>query len=217
MKAKKPGPPGKPLEPTRVCYRCGVEKPIEEFSRSMQRASGYQGTCKVCIYERRKELAEGKPSPSRIPKSVPGSTYRPTRKQLTPTRVCTRCKIERLTEEFPIDRSAFSGRKAICKMCYAEYRRLRYEREPHYMMKHFLRSHYGLTVEQLEEMKAAQQGRCAICKKEARLVIDHNHTTGQVRNLLCTGCNTLLGLAYESKDHLLSAIAYLEKWNTEQK
>ncbi|MBA3825574.1 MAG: endonuclease VII domain-containing protein [Ktedonobacterales bacterium] len=212
----KPGPPGKPLEPTRACHRCGIEKPIEEYIRSVQRASGYQGTCKACIYERRKQLADGKPLPSRLSKSVPGSTNRPTRRQMTSTLVCSKCSIEQPIEDFPLDRSTFSGRKAICKMCYAEYRRLRHEREPDYMMKHFLRSHYGLTVEQLEEMKRDQKGRCAICRKETRLVVDHNHTTGQVRNLLCTGCNTLIGLAYESRDHLLAAIAYLEKWNNQQ-
>ena len=81
-----------------------------------------------------------------------------------------------------------------------------------------LRSHlkrkYGLTIEEYEVLVEKQDGLCAICKKEdiiSRLSIDHNHRTNKVRGLLCRNCNSLIGLAKESKEILLEAINYIEK------
>jgi hypothetical protein len=45
------------------------------------------------------------------------------------------------------------------------------------------------------------------------LAVDHNHETGQVRDLLCHNCNALLGMCREDKAVLLAAIKYLWKWN----
>ena len=68
--------------------------------------------------------------------------------------------------------------------------------------KHY-KKRYGITVEDYEAMSARQNHLCAICglretKKRrdgttSRLAVDHNHTTGAVRELLCVGCNHMLG------------------------
>jgi formate dehydrogenase maturation protein FdhE len=56
-----------------------------------------------------------------------------------------------------------------------------------------------------------QNGACAICgKKPDRLVVDHCHSTGKMRGLLCHQCNTVLGLVHESPLALKNAIEYLE-------
>ena len=53
---------------------------------------------------------------------------------------------------------------------------------------------YGIPKEQYEQFVKEQNGRCAICNKESsKLAVDHSHTNGQVRGLLCTPCNTSLG------------------------
>lgn len=52
---------------------------------------------------------------------------------------------------------------------------------------------YGLTPEDVEAMRVAQDGRCLICRVEGDLFVDHHHGTGQVRGLLCPSCNTFLG------------------------
>lgn len=54
---------------------------------------------------------------------------------------------------------------------------------------------YGLTLEQHASMLAEQGGLCAICRcppadEKKPLHIDHDHKTGKVRALLCSGCNT---------------------------
>jgi hypothetical protein len=62
-----------------------------------------------------------------------------------------------------------------------------------------LKRKYGLTVEQFDRMAEAQGGRCKLCGKIPKiskirgLHVDHSHTTGEVRALLCVSCNTVLG------------------------
>lgn len=67
-------------------------------------------------------------------------------------------------------------------------------------------------------MVKAQSNLCFICKRPERrayrgnsfkLVVDHNHTTGQIRNLLCHNCNAALGLLEESPEYMQSMIDYV--------
>jgi len=70
---------------------------------------------------------------------------------------------------------------------------------------------YGLSKEKSDELLASQNYRCAICLKEkTRLVVDHCHTTGNVRGFLCYKCNTSLGCV-ERKDWLTKAQEYLSE------
>jgi hypothetical protein len=52
---------------------------------------------------------------------------------------------------------------------------------------------YGINEEDYENMLNVQNGACAICKNSSKLWVDHNHSTGGVRGLLCPSCNTLVG------------------------
>lgn len=70
---------------------------------------------------------------------------------------------------------------------------------------------YGLTLEQFNSMVEAQAGRCAICHEGRELVIDHCHSSGAVRGLLCVSCNTAIGLLSDDVERLRSSIEYLEK------
>jgi hypothetical protein len=80
---------------------------------------------------------------------------------------------------------------------------------------------FGITIEQFDAMVEAQGNLCAICgKPETRtfkgqlntLSIDHNHTTGVVRGLLCSNCNFMVGFAKDSPARLRDAITYLEAY-----
>lgn len=80
---------------------------------------------------------------------------------------------------------------------------------------------YGITLEQFDTMSLEQNHLCLICKKpqiytrrkdgKCFLDVDHCHTTGKIRGLLCLNCNIGLGNFLESKDLLLAAASYLEK------
>lgn len=68
---------------------------------------------------------------------------------------------------------------------------------------------YGLKLSDFSAMYSAQDGKCAICREEKELVVDHDHETGKVRGLLCGSCNTGLGRFGDSVVLLLYAAGYL--------
>ena len=73
---------------------------------------------------------------------------------------------------------------------------------------------FGLTIEEYELKKREQGGRCASCGCGGELVLDHNHATNQVREFLCSGCNTGIGKFREDIRLLSAAIEYLNQPGT---
>jgi len=75
--------------------------------------------------------------------------------------------------------------------------------------------HYGITLQTYAILLKQQQGLCAICQRSCssgyKLGVDHDHKTGEVRGLLCTKCNAVLGMVNDSQDILIEAIKYLDK------
>lgn len=76
---------------------------------------------------------------------------------------------------------------------------------------------YGLSIDDYNKMLMSQNMTCAICprqhdptKKRGRLYVDHDHTTGKVRSLLCAFHNSMLGYANDDVEILKKAIKYLE-------
>lgn len=77
-------------------------------------------------------------------------------------------------------------------------------------------SRYGITLEIYNRIFEEQAGCCAICGKhqiefKRRLAVDHCHSSGHVRGLLCTRCNLGLGCFNDGTKLLSSAINYLDK------
>jgi len=69
-----------------------------------------------------------------------------------------------------------------------------------------LLNRYNLTPEDYDRMLKRQNGVCFLCKAKPvgrRLAVDHDHATGRVRGLLCTGCNVKLGW-YEARRELIA-------------
>ena len=115
-----------------------------------------------------------------------------------------------------ITRAAYRAKnKAKIQAYNKEYRKRAFNSTRSYDYK----INYGITIEQYESMLMQQNNVCAICLraetatnrgKVKRLAVDHCHTTGKVRGLLCHNCNTTLG-KYEDKPELIKRfIEYLE-------
>lgn len=81
------------------------------------------------------------------------------------------------------------------------------------------RRKYGISLAEKEERLARQGGRCEACRTAApkgrygNWCMDHNHKTGALRGVLCSPCNTVLGMCEEDPERLSGLIKYLEKYN----
>ena len=153
-------------------------------------------------------------------------------------KVCTKCKKEKPLEDFGVSPFTRNGKRAACKECCNKAARERYWKNPkkartnarkRYKNNDFqkakkryrkkdLKKKFGMTVGEYDEMLKQQKGVCAICGRPEdklfkgqiiALSIDHDHKTGQIRGLLCSHCNTMLGLARENTHILTRAISYL--------
>ena len=75
------------------------------------------------------------------------------------------------------------------------------------------RKRYGLTEEHYQQMLAEQGHCCKICKKALqgglKTHVDHSHSTGKVRAVLCNRCNSVLGFSLESPEILAATICYI--------
>ena len=112
-----------------------------------------------------------------------------------------------------LDESLFSDSR-VCDLCQDEPHKPKYKNAA--IWGYQLQSKYGITEGDYNEMYVAQDGCCDICgihqsRLTRRLAVDHDHETGKVRSLLCTHCNTLLGLAREDTDVLEEAIEYIRR------
>ncbi|MBM4707931.1 hypothetical protein GS982_01310 [Rhodococcus hoagii] len=91
-----------------------------------------------------------------------------------------------------------TGLHKYCKPCHAGRR---------------LRHRYGIEVSDYDALLEEQGGACAICHlppADGRpLVVDHCHTSLEVRGLLCSQCNAAIGLLMDSPSVIDSAAAYV--------
>lgn len=85
---------------------------------------------------------------------------------------------------------------------------------------YYLRKKYGIGIDRYEAMFAAQGGRCAVCRSEDNgdrrfdtFAVDHDHSSGQVRGLLCSPCNRALGQVGDDPDRLMAMVAYLLQYS----
>lgn len=75
-----------------------------------------------------------------------------------------------------------------------------------------LKCRYGITPEERTALLVAQGHKCASCKNPLTLGnVDHCHTSGMVRGIICHGCNIAIGHANDDPTRLRRMAAYLEK------
>lgn len=142
-------------------------------------------------------------------------------------RVCTKCNQEKPEADFPAPASiirksgnVYSKRRPQCKDCVNEYqRRMTVKNNPIDFfevggMKRSRRKlweYYKMTPDEYIELYEFQEGVCAICQFSQAAVVDHCHTKGHVRALLCQHCNVMLGAAKDDPEILARGIEYLNK------
>jgi len=136
------------------------------------------------------------------------------------TKVCPKCKEEKSRSLFYKCKTSKINCSPYCKVCSnlrtTSYARSNKDKIQPLLAGYALKRRYGISVEEYEALLINQNYKCAICSIEQcpsgrNFAVDHNHTTGKIRGLLCSNCNTSLGRMKDSKQLLQKAIEYLEK------
>jgi hypothetical protein len=154
-------------------------------------------------------------------------------KQMSNTgcKTCVRCGAGKLSSEF------YSAGKtrlhSYCKDCMRHAakmaaRKMRTDPEKRERLDRVARElkwlkTYGLMPEDYESLLELQGGRCGICgttetgrEGQKYFDIDHCHSTGKVRGLLCSRCNRGIGLLGDNPETLREAARYLERANVQR-
>ena len=130
-------------------------------------------------------------------------------------KICTVCNESK-------DLSCFFWKKkgetleACCKQCSSARALTWRTANKHKIRDTSYKKKFGITLQEYESKLKYQNYCCAICETSQeefnlRFAIDHNHKTGEVRDLLCGQCNIAIGMAREDENILKKMIKYLQK------
>lgn len=136
---------------------------------------------------------------------------------------CRTCGEYKPRSDFSRHANAKGGVQSDCKACAVVLQRERSQRQPaktaQIRRNSKLKFAYGITIKDYNAMLIVQGGKCAICgttEPGGRIGlcgpvfhVDHCHTNGTIRGLLCNSCNLGLGNFKDSVINLAKAIAYL--------
>jgi hypothetical protein len=137
------------------------------------------------------------------------------------TKKCSVCGAVKVAEAFFKNTNSVAGLSSGCKTCLGAQHKAWYDvhskdpmvkaRQRNWQMLHY----YGIDQKEFDRMLAEQGGKCKICKDAnpgtKGWALDHNHTTKEVRGILCQACNKLLGFAKDNPAVLREAANYLDK------
>jgi Recombination endonuclease VII len=180
------------------CPSCGETKPASDYGRNRSLGDGLSFYCLTC--NRAKSNAHYRKRRQAMGKKVRDHSWVPEGFQWCPS-----CKEAKPHEDFDRSTHTTSGLSSWCKACKSVANRDAY----------FYRK-YNLTRHELLELRTAQQDRCGICGDPEPQHLDHDHSTGKIRMLLCQRCNQGLGLFRDDPYLLHVAGLYVEGHRQEQ-
>jgi hypothetical protein len=204
----------------KVCSRCGLEKPLDDFWRDKKFKDGWFTYCKECGETT---------TPSIVAKRAARKSAH--RRYTGPTQKfkCASCGVIKPVIEFAMRSDTKKPTvRSFCRLCLTTRACIK-NRENHTEAQWYwwtkAISKYGLTPETWEELFESQGRRCANTgcgttdPGKQRFHIDHDHSccpTGVscgkcIRGILCGNCNRTLGMAGDRPAVLKGLVEYLEK------
>lgn len=178
-----------------VCKYCGIERNVDQFLKAV---GNHRGRCKSCRTEynlankERRDAWYAKNRESRLLKS---KEYRDKNKEAAAA----------YKAQWYLDNKEMLDERS----------RQRYRNTDKDVLRDKeLQKHYGITLEQRNNILESQGGVCAICSAEDDLTgkefsIDHCHVTGVIRGILCSLCNTGIGMLGDNAKSVKKALDYL--------
>lgn len=205
---------------THHCVKCKQDKLKSEFQPNKRYRAGVTSWCNGCHNSWRRGRRAKNPKFGHLRKLVDGKYE------------CTSCHEWKPVDQFHRSKTK-CGRASYCKSCerhkaiafrlehpekYREVKQKSAAKRAEYRKSFILRKLYGLTLDQYRVLLESQNYGCAICRatkeqndKRRDLCVDHEHSTGRVRGLLCGNCNRGIGYFKEDPKRIQSAIDYLKK------
>jgi Recombination endonuclease VII len=180
------------MRSTKRCPACDETKPIAEFGRNRSLGDGLSFYCLACNRRRNnrgyRERRATAGHPVRDHSWVPDGF-----------RWCPLCERAVALEEYVKSARTASGLGSRCKACHNAVSKRDY----------WVRR-YGLSREGVEDIRARQSDRCALCGERGPEHLDHDHDHDFVRALLCQRCNFALGLLRDDPSLMRAAADYVE-------
>jgi hypothetical protein len=204
----------------KTCSKCGAYKAYSEFAENTngRGVGGRRANCKACDTLRAKERRD---------------RIRCVEREVKTEKKCYRCEQVKPISEFGKSNHLKDGYCSNCKDCEnkkARDNRAKRKKEDPKKYKRINKNNnfkrlYGITLEEFDQMFERAGSQCEICSKglvkeregskgptDNVAVLDHCHTTGTVRAILCSQCNTALGLMKEDPTKIRQLADYAEKW-----
>jgi Zn finger protein HypA/HybF involved in hydrogenase expression len=129
-------------------------------------------------------------------------------------KVCTKCKVG----------TEFAKGQKWCKECQKQYRKANkkkhkeylktwYSNNPDYDRRRNIEKTFGISLEEYD--KYFEDASCGMCGRKDSLVLDHNHEPRYIRGVLCSTCNSGIGLLRDNKELCLRGVEWIEKGEKE--
>jgi hypothetical protein len=134
---------------------------------------------------------------------------------------CTKCGEQKPLSDFYKSVKSYDGLQSCCKLCHKAVCKISHVahkiKRNLYNKKYNIEKNYGISFDDYLNLIKSQNGNCQICKSVLiagkNTHLDHCHTTGKIRGVLCGKCNTGIGQFNDSLELLKSALKYLKKYS----
>ena len=152
---------------TKICRKCKKEKPLSEFYKHETSKDGYRGYCRECHYKKMKEY---------VYKNKKINKYRDYENELLSgkTKICSRCKKEKLLVKFYKDKSKKDGYRSYCKECHNNYTRDHYYKNKE-RYKEYQKTYYLKNKKRLNKLSKAYRKKSREKIRRAKLKIINKH------------------------------------------
>jgi hypothetical protein len=193
----------------KVCTKCRLRKPLGEFHAEKRRGSR-RAICKDC------NKAAYRDWYGKNPDKVDGQWVRkkarikarPVPEVVSEEQRCGRCGTVKMARDFRRDQRSPSGLYQWCRLCTRRY-------NAHWRRHVLIEKKYGISKATFDLLLDSQGHACAICRRQfgdkRRPCVDHDHESGAARGVLCSNCNTGIGMLGDSVEVAAAAAAYLVK------
>jgi len=197
----------------KFCSKCKTLKSLYSFSKDASKKDGLYSSCKECSikknkkyrYENKEKISlwhkQYRTEKPEIAKECSAKSYIKNRAKI----IVTRKEHQQKNKDVYMKRYKNEYQKNKDKPGFQDR-----------MRNSAYKRHFGITIQDYDDMYIEQGGRCATCgthqsKLGRRLHIDHCHKTGIVRGLLCHNCNVGIGNLKDDITIMKNIIKYLER------